>query len=294
MSRFGKVVILGTGIMGTALAQRLLGEGIDVTVWNRTAERAQPLAERGATVATSPAEAVEDAEVVLLTLFDANAVAEVLDRAADATPATATWVQMSTIGIEGTDHVTARAHEHGLALVEAMMLGTKGPAETGKLVLLTAGAPELLAQIEPLLALVSQKRVHAGDALGDATRLKLVCNTWIGLLTAGTGQALAMMRALGLEEELFLEAIAGGQSDTPYAHVKGALMLADDYQPANFELRGLHKDLELAEAATGDAGAFPILDAIRDLYARAEDAGNGGEDIAAVFRVFEGDAYRGM
>lgn len=294
MSRFGKVVILGTGIMGTALAQRLLGEGVEVTVWNRTRDRAEPLAGRGATVAGTPAEAVADAEVVLLTLFDANAVAEVLDQASDATPATATWVQMSTIGIEGTDQVTARAHEHGLALVEAMMLGTKGPAETGKLVLLTAGAPELLAQIEPLLALVSQKRVHAGDTLGDATRLKLVCNTWIGLLTAGTGQALAMMQALGLDEKLFLEAIAGGQSDTPYAHVKGGLMLAGEYRPANFELRGLRKDLELAEAATGDVGDFPILDAVRDLYARAEDAGNGAEDIAAVFRVFEGDAYRGM
>lgn len=139
--------------------------------------------------------------------------------------------------------------------------------------------------MEPLLALVSQKRVNAGPTVGVGTRLKLVCNTWIGLLTAGTGQAFAMLRALGLDEKLFLEAIAGGQSDTPYAHAKGALMLADDYQPANFQLRGLHKDLELAEAATGDAGAFPILDAVRGLYDRAEDHGLGTEDIAAVFRV---------
>lgn len=287
MGAFGKVGILGTGIMGRALAERLLGEGVEVTVWNRTPERAAPLAERGARVAATPAEAVEGADAVLLVLFDAPAVVDVLNQAADAAPATATWVQMSTIGAQGTAKVADLAEDHHLALVEAMMLGTKGPAETGKLVLLTAGDEELLAKVEPLLALVSQKRVHAGPTLGDGTKLKLVCNTWIGLLTAGTGQAFAMMRALGLDEKLFLDAIAGGQSDTVYAHVKGALMLADDYQPANFELRGLHKDLDLAATATGDDGSFPVLDAVRGLYATAEDAGNGGEDIAAVFRAFD-------
>ena len=285
MSQFGKIAILGTGIMGTALAKRLLGQGLEVSVWNRTAERAEPLAALGATVAFTAAEAVAGAEVVLLTLFHAEAVAEVLGQAADAAPA-ATWVQMSTIGIAGTDRASALATRHGLAMVEAMMLGTKGPAESGKLVLLTAGDAELLEKVEPLLALISAKRVHAGPRLGDGTRLKLVCNTWIGLLTAGTGQAFAMMRALGLDEKLFLDAIAGGQSDTVYAHVKGALMLADDYQPANFELRGLHKDLDLAATATGDDGSFPILDAVRGLYARAEDRGHGREDIAAVFRAY--------
>lgn len=286
MSTFGKVVILGTGIMGRALAERLLGRGLDVTVWNRTNERARPLAELGATVAATAADAVAGADVVLITLFDADAVVSVISQAATSAPADAVWVQMSTIGVDGADRVAAVAAEHGLALVEANMLGTKGPAEAGTLVLLTAGDADRLAAVEPLLALVSQKRVHAGPGVGAGTRLKLVCNTWIGLLTAGTGQAFAMMRALGLDEGLFLEAITGGQSDTEYAHAKGGLMLADDFQPANFQLRGLHKDLELAEDATGDAGAFPILDAVRSLYAAADEQGQGDQDIAAVFRVF--------
>lgn len=286
MSQYGNVTILGTGIMGTALARRLAGAGVDVTVWNRTVERAEPLVDDDVTVALSPAAAVADADIVLLTLFDADAVLEVVRAAADAAPATATWVQMSTIGIDGTEQVVRTAHEHGLALVEAMMLGTKGPAESGSLVLLTAGAPELLAQVEPVLALVSAKRVHAG-ALGAAARLKLVCNTWIGLLTAGTAQALAMAEALGLAPDLFLQAIAGGQSDSPYAHAKGALMAADDYQPANFRLHGLHKDLDLAAAAVGAGRSYPILEAVRDLYAAAEERGQGDQDIAAVFRAFD-------
>ncbi|GAA2180521.1 NAD(P)-dependent oxidoreductase [Brooklawnia cerclae] len=285
MSVYGKVVVLGTGIMGTALAGRLLGQGENVTVWNRTPERAASLAAAGATVAATPAEAVTGADVVLLTLFDADAVIGVLKEAADATPAGATWVQMSTIGIEGTDTVAAVAREHGLTLVESMMLGTKGPAEQGTLVLLTGGDADRLTAIDPLLALVSQKRVYAGPQVGAGSRLKLVCNTWIALLTAGTGQAFAMLRALGLDPKLFLDAIAGGQSDSVYAHVKGDLMIADDYQPANFQLRGLHKDLELAEDATGDDGKFPILDALRGLYAKAEEQGQGREDIAAVYRV---------
>lgn len=281
------VAVLGTGIMGSALARRLAGAGHDVTVWNRTIERAEPLADADVTVALSPAAAVADADVILVTLFDADAVLDVLSVAGEAAPTTATWVQMSTIGIEGTDRVVRAAHEHGLALVEAMMLGTKGPAESGTLVLLTAGAEELLDQLEPLLELVSQKRVRAGGSIGAATRLKLVCNTWIGLLTAGTAQALAMSRALGLAPDLFLQAIAGGQSDTPYAHAKGGLMLADDYQPANFALRGLHKDLDLAAEATGEDAQFAILDAVRGLYAAAEGRGEGDQDIAAVFRAFD-------
>ncbi|WP_239022429.1 NAD-binding protein [Raineyella fluvialis] len=140
--------------------------------------------------------------------------------------------------------------------------------------------------MDPLLDVVSKKRLTVGTSVGDGTRLKLVCNTWIGLVTAGTGQALAMMRSLGLDEKLFLEAIAGGQTDSVYAHLKGDLMLADTYQPASFQVRGLLKDLELAQSATGDAGAFPILDAVRALYAKADEQGGAEEDIAAVYRVF--------
>lgn len=285
MSGFDKVVVLGTGIMGTALAGRLLGQGVDVTVWNRTAERAAPLADKGAKVAATPAEAVAGADAILLTLFDADAVTSVLEQAAPAAPASATWVQMSTIGVAGADAAAKVARQHDLALVEAMMLGTKGPAESGTLVLLTGGDAERLALIDPLLALISQKRVLAGPQVGAGTRLKLVCNAWLALLTAGTGQAFAMLRALGLDPKLFLDAIGGGQSDSQYAHIKGGLMLADGYRPANFQVRGLHKDLELAEDATGDDGRFPVLDALRGLYAEAEQQGQGNEDIAAVYRV---------
>lgn len=265
MGQYDKVVVLGTGSMGTALAERLLGQGLAVTVWNRTAERAAPLAEVGATVAASLAEAVADAGTVLVTLADADAVVEVLAEAAGPAPDDATWVQMSTIGIEGTETVAAMAQVHGLALVEAVMFGARRTARTGTLALLTAGDDDLLARVDPLLALVSQKRVRAGSDLGAASRLQLVCNTWVGVLTAGTSQAFDMLRTLGLDEELFLEVIGEGRAEAAYT-----------------ELR----DLDLAAAETGDNGRFSMLDAARALYAEAEQHGESSEDIAAIFRVF--------
>src|SRR4051794_25563702 len=119
-----RVTVLGTGAMGAGVAGSLLRAGHDVTVWNRSAERAQPLGDLGATVADGPGAAVESAEVVLVTLFDTDAVVDVLEQAAGEAPESAIWVQCSTIGLDGTATVVQLAAKYGITLVEAMMLGT--------------------------------------------------------------------------------------------------------------------------------------------------------------------------
>src|SRR4051812_49079289 len=144
-----QVTVLGTGIMGSALTRTLIRAGHTVTVWNRSPERAEPLRDDHATVVASAREAVEGADVVLLTLFDASAVLAVM---ADAMPGApdAVWIQASTIGIEGTRDVAAAAEREGVAVLEAMMLGTKAPAEQGKLTLLVSGPEELDARAAPV------------------------------------------------------------------------------------------------------------------------------------------------
>jgi 3-hydroxyisobutyrate dehydrogenase len=281
-----RVTVLGTGTMGAGVAGSLLREGHDVTVWNRTADRAAPLGERGATVADDPAVAVADAEVVLLTLFDTDAVVDVLEAAAGEAPDGAVWVQASTIGVAGTETIVQLAAKYGITLVEAMMLGTKAPAEQGKLTMLAAGPSDVLDRIDPVLDAIGAKTVRAGEQVGAGTALKLAANAWIASITAATGQSLAVARALGLDPALFLEAIDGGASDSPYAHTKGQSMIAGAF-PAQFALDGLRKDIGLiTDAARGAGVSTVLLDALGRVYADASAAGHGADDIAAVGTAF--------
>lgn len=277
-----RVTVLGTGTMGAGVAGSLLREGHDVTVWNRSADKAAPLGEHGATVATDPAAAVADAEVVLLTLFDTDAVLDVLEAAAGDAPTDAVWVQASTIGVAGTETVVQLAGKYGITLVEAMMLGTKAPAEQGKLTMLAAGPSDVLDRIDPVLDAIGAKTVRAGEHVGAGTALKLAANAWIASITAATGQSLALARSLGLDPASFLQAIEGSASDSAYAHAKGKSMIAGEF-PAQFALDGLRKDIGLiTDAARASGVSTVLLDALGRVYADASAAGHGGDDIAAV------------
>ncbi|NUU49452.1 NAD(P)-dependent oxidoreductase [Curtobacterium luteum] len=278
--------MLGTGAMGAGVAGSLRRAGHDVTVWNRTRERAEPLADAGATVVDTPSEAVADAEVVLLTLFDTDAVVDVLEQAAGDAPEEAVWVQASTIGTAGTETVVQLAAKYDITLVEAMMLGTKAPAEQGKLTLLAAGPADVLDGLGSVFEAIAVKTVRAGEQVGQGTALKLAANAWIASITAATGQSLAIARSLGLDPALFLEAIDGSASDSPYAHTKGESMIEGAF-PAQFALDGLRKDIGLiAEAARAAGVSTVLLEALGRVYADASAAGHGGDDIAAVGTAF--------
>ncbi|TCL82356.1 3-hydroxyisobutyrate dehydrogenase [Curtobacterium sp. PhB142] len=281
-----RVTVLGTGAMGAGVAGSLLRGGHQVTVWNRSADKAAPLGVHGATVAADPGAAVEHAEVVLLTLFDTDAVVDVLEQAAGDAPTDAVWVQASTIGVDGTETVVQLAAKYGITLVEAMMLGTKAPAEQGKLTMLAAGPADQVDRVVPVLDAIGAKTIRAGERVGDGTALKLAANAWIASITAATGQSLALAAAFGLDPQLFLDAIDGSASDSAYAHTKGAAIIAGEF-PAQFALDGLRKDIGLiAEAARANDVSTTLLDALGRVYADASAAGHGGEDIAAVGTAF--------
>jgi 3-hydroxyisobutyrate dehydrogenase len=270
--------------MGAGMARQLLRRGHDVRVWNRSPERARPLAADGATVAESPAEAVRGADLVLTVLFDADSVVEVLEQVADALDSEAVVVQVSTVGLD-LDRVVEAADRLGVRLLDAPVLGTRKPAEDGTLTVLASGDPALRELAEPALEAIGARTVWAGDELGAASRLKLVCNAFTGAQTAATAQSVALAEGLGLDPRLFLEAIAGGASDTPLARAKGTMMIEGDYAPA-FDIEGLRKDLTLILAAAERAGiATELAQAVLTIAARAEE-GHAGDDMAAVRAAF--------
>ncbi|RJK94713.1 NAD(P)-dependent oxidoreductase [Vallicoccus soli] len=273
------VALLGTGTMGAPMARRIAGAGLPLRVWNRTAERARPLADV-AEVLDDPAAAVRGADVVVTMLFDADAV---LDAVAAAAPAPGTaWLQTSTVGVDGAGRTVALARERGLVLVDAPVLGTRQPAEQGALTALASGPDEARARVRPVLDAVAQRTLWVGPA-GAGSRLKLAVNAWVLTTVQGVAESLALAEGLGVEPALVLEALRGGALDSPYVQSKGAAMLGAAFDPA-FPLRGAAKDAALLAAAGGAAGLdLRLAPALEAAFARALADGHGDLDMAATY-----------
>jgi 3-hydroxyisobutyrate dehydrogenase len=277
------VAVLGTGTMGAGMAANLLTAGHRVRVWNRSAGRTAPLVEQGAVDAGSPADAVRGADVVLTMLFDLDATREVVEQAAGGFARHAVWVQSGTVGPDGTAELARIARGRGIAFLDAPVLGTKQPAEDGSLVVLASGDPGLRDRVDGVLDAISSRVVWAGDAPGTASALKLACNAWVLTITAATAQSLALAAAQGLDPSLFLQAIAGGGTDSTYAQTKGPAMLEGRFSPA-FGLDGGLKDLDLITAAARRHGLPDgLVTAVQNAYRSASEAGHGKDDIAAVY-----------
>jgi len=276
------IAVLGTGAMGAPIARNLVQAGFVVRVWNRTRGAAEAI--EGVAVADTPAEAVRGAGLMLTMLTDGRVVAEVAGDALDGAGADTIWIQSSTVGIAATERLAQLAARRGVAFVDAPVLGTKEPAERGELTVLASGPKDALEGCEPVFEAIAQKTIQLGPA-GNGTRMKLVLNCWLVTLVEGLAETLALARGLGLDPSLFLEAIAGGPLDLPYAQLKGKLMLAEEF-PASFKLRLAAKDARLVVEAAERAGLdLPLAETIADRLERGVELGYGDEDMAATYRT---------
>jgi len=280
-----KVAVLGTGIMGAAMARNLLSEGMEVRAWNRSREKAEPLTEDGAEVAESPADAARDADILLTMLTDADVIEKALD--GDVLTALAdggVWLQMSTVGEEGNARLSEMARESGVPYVDAPVLGTKQPAEQGQLVVLASGPEEVRERSEPIFDAVGSKTVWIGEA-GAGSRLKLVVNNWIVGLLGVLAETVAFSKTIGVDPSKFLETIEGGPLGLPYAKLKGNMMIEEDF-PTSFSARLARKDagLVLGSAEAHDL-QMPVAEAVAGRFDEAIEAGHGEEDMAAVYRA---------
>jgi 3-hydroxyisobutyrate dehydrogenase len=282
-----RVAVLGTGIMGTGMARSLLRAGLDVIVWDRSPGRAAPLGTDGARVAATAAEAVAGVDAVVTMLWDGNSVAEVMTAALPAAPEGLLWAQTSTVSLDDAGvRLPALAGRHGARYVDAPMLGTRQPAEEGKLLVLAAAPVPLRDPVRPLFEAVGTRTVWVSERPGDGTRLKLVANSWVGALVTATAQAIALARGLGLDPQMFLDAVRGGALDSPYVHVKGQAMIAGQFPPS-FTVNGAAKDAGLIAAAMRESGTdTTLIDAVARQFRKAADGGHGEEDMAAVYRAF--------
>jgi 3-hydroxyisobutyrate dehydrogenase len=276
------IAVLGTGVMGAPMARNLARAGNDVRAWNRSIAKAAPLRDDGVDVRDDATGAAVGADVVMTMLADAEAVLDVARQAGLAEGQI--WWQASTIGLEGIEACGELAGDAGAVLVDAPVLGTRLPAEEGKLVVLASGPDGALDACAPLFDAVAQRAMRVGPA-GTATRLKLAVNAWVLAVTQAGAETIALAEAMGLDPALVFEAVEGGSLDLPYFRMKSKLMLADDF-PVSFALALAAKDARLVTESAGRHRVdVPVARAIAERFAEGVEAGYGDEDMAVTHRL---------
>jgi len=283
-----RLAVLGTGLMGRPIAARLLATGYPVTVWNRTPEKAGPLAADGATVAPSAGAAIRAAEAVVLMLADAPAIrGTLLSGETSGLLGGRTVIQMGTIAPSESLELEAALAEHGAGYLEAPVLGSIAEASGGRLVVLVGASLEQFERWLPLLSALGPDPRLVGPP-GHAAALKLALNQLIATITTAYALGLGMVRRSGVDLELWAEIVRGSALHAPTFDKKFDRMVERDFLPANFPARLLLKDLRLVADQAQRLGLFaPFLGGLVAIVERTVDAGLGEADYSALAAAVE-------
>jgi 3-hydroxyisobutyrate dehydrogenase-like beta-hydroxyacid dehydrogenase len=277
-----RVAILGTGKMGGAMARRLTSQGHELTLWNRTRERAEALGV--GRVAATPAEAAQQAEIVISILTDPDAVRTTYfgDGGAAKAAQGQVFVEMSTAGPDVAKEIAAAIEGAGAQFVEAPVMGSIGAIAAGKLVVLTAGNEEAVERARPVLQALGEVR-RVGE-LGSAASLKLVSNSMLAGVTALAAELQAAGTSTGLDAEDVFYVIA---RIAPGLSLRKAGIVEHRYEPVAFALRDIVKDLRLATNLYGRTGATtPLTSKAKELYERAAESA-GQLEMSAIATLYE-------
>lgn len=276
-----KVAVIGLGAMGSRIAGRLLAAGHELTVWNRTAGKADDLVTRGAARAETPAEAATAPAFVLTMVSNPDALRAVTEGdagVAAGVSATTTVLEMSTVGPDAVSRLRAALPED-VELLDAPVLGSTGEAESGTLRIFVGGSGSGFARVNPLLSELGTP-VHVGE-LGAGAAAKLVANSTLFGVLATLGEALALAETLGLEQDAAFDVL----SATPIAAQaeRRRESVESGAYPGRFALALARKDADLlADAAASADLELPVSEAARRWLVDAESAGLGEQDYSAV------------
>jgi 3-hydroxyisobutyrate dehydrogenase len=280
-----RVAVIGAGTMGGAMAARLLSLRFEVRVWSRHAASTVSLVELGATGHENVRDAVVEADIVLTTLPTAAVTAEVMfdGLGIDAVPPGATWAQMATIGVSATESVydVARNRRPDVAFVDAPVSGSRGPAESGQLLILAAGPDTANPSLKSVFDALGRKTLWLGP-VGAGSRMKLILNTWLAFQTECAAESASLAKRLHVDPLMLVEALRDNPLASAYAMAKLDRILSDDYH-ADFSLDWALKDLELVGDDAG-ADAAPIAAAIADRWRNLVENGSSGLDVSAAGR----------
>ncbi len=271
--------------MGAGMAHSLLDAGFELTVHNRTASRAAPLAEAGAHVAGSAAGAAADRDTVVLSLSDEAAVDEVLfGQVLPVLRPGATVVDTSTVSPRYARDSARRLGAAGVRRVEACVVGNPLQARQGARRVVAAGEEQDIEAVRDLQEAIGTEVVTVG-APGTAATVKLVLNLLLGAQVAALAEAVAYGVRAGLDRDQLLASVAGSGFSSAVLRFRAELMRKDSYEPAFFRSALMEKDLRLAVSDGADLGVpMPVLERVRGRFEDVVRAGDGDKDAAVLAR----------
>jgi 3-hydroxyisobutyrate dehydrogenase-like beta-hydroxyacid dehydrogenase len=282
------VGFIGLGIMGSLQAANLAKAGYELTVYNRTREKADAwVAEHGGTVVDSPREVAERSDVVITMVVDGPQVEAMIDAALPGAREHTLFLDMSTIAPGTARSLAERLRAQGHAFLDAPVTGSSPKARAGTLVIMVGGEAEDLERARPLLEVMGEKIVHCGEA-GQGQAVKVIANTITAINAATLAQGLVLGRQAGVDLDALLESMEGGSADSTMRSLKGRPMIEHDFTPL-FKLAHMLKDVQLCLAEARTAGsAFPFAGLAQELYGAGMGRGLGEQDFSAVVTVIEG------
>ena len=281
-----RVAFFGLGIMGQGMAANLLKAGFPLVVYNRSAEKGEPLKKEGAKLADSPRAAAEQADIAVACVTGPEAVEALLfgeDGAAEALKGKS-FVNMSTVSPQYTEELDRKLRARKITLIDAPVSGSKKPAEEGTLVILAGGPKEAVDQADPLFQAMGKKVVYCGDC-GKGTVMKMSINLLLGVMMEGFAEMVNFGVKGGLDKETLLQAVTAGPLGCGLFQLKEP-MLRDEQYPTQFPLKHMTKDLKFAIDTAHESGAAsPAAHMAYQLYREGINQSWGDEDFAAVARV---------
>jgi 3-hydroxyisobutyrate dehydrogenase-like beta-hydroxyacid dehydrogenase len=284
-----RVGFLGLGTMGAPMAMNLARAGFPLVVWNRTRAKATPFESLGIRVGKGPAHVAAEADVVITMVSRPQDVEQIVlgpEGVMDGLRAGSVVVDMSTVSPATSRKLAGAAAAKQAEFLDAPVVGSKGPATEGALVILVGGLPTTLERCRPVLSAMGKTLIHAGG-VGSGAALKLATNLMLAHLAAGFAEGLLMVQRAGLDPMTYLAVLEAGTFRSPWYQTKGMTMIKRDFTP-HFALKHMHKDVRLmGELADEIHAPLPITAAIERLFAGSEAEGKGGQDYSAILASLE-------
>lgn len=289
MTNLKSIGFIGLGTMGAPMASNLLRAGYPVTVYNRTASKAAPLTELGATVAASPKEAAAGADVVITMVSNDDSIIEVYEGGNGVLAGIrsgTTVIDCSTISPALVQRLAKKIAALGSSFLDAPVTGSSPAAIDGTLVFMVGGSAETLAQVMDLFDTMGKKVLHMGDN-GSGAVAKLAHNTIVGINNLALAEGFAIAAKSGLPADRFLELVQLGSAGSKAAELKGRKIIEHDFTN-QFSLALMLKDLKLASSLTDGSGIpAPMLNLAKSLFQAGQTQGFGDEDLSSIVKVYE-------
>lgn len=288
-----KVGLIGLGLMGRPMGLNLLKAGYSLTVWNRTASRAEALVAAGATLAHSPAEVAAASDALITIVSDPPALQELCwgrpgkaDGVLGALPPGSLYIDSSTVSAGLARKISATCAERGVRFLDAPVTGGTWGAEKGELVFMVGGDAEVLKAAEPVLSVLGKRWFHLGPN-GAGQTIKLAMNLILALQVDALAEALTLVTHAGLAGEKLVEVMQSSMARAAVLDVKAPLLLKGEYPPS-FPLRLMHKDVGLALELAKEVGvSLPAAAAAYSTYSAVKAAAKEDLDYAGVMKFWQ-------